>query len=141
VYAQVSYLQSNINKEAHMTDLNTTGTTPKSIIKLLQTKPGLPFKELIPDELMIQALKDVEYRDRGYTPEITISCLLSQALDEDQSLQASVLRLIASKTAANEEPPSANTSAYSQAQSRLPVQALEILSEQTAISTVCKSLD
>jgi hypothetical protein len=140
VYALVSYTQSNINKEAHMTDLNTTGTTPKSIIKLLQTKPGLPFKELIPDELMIQALKDVEYRDRGYTPEITISCLLSQALDEDQSLQASVLRLIASKTAANEEPPSANTSAYSQARSRLPVQALEILSEQTAISTVTESL-
>jgi hypothetical protein len=54
--------KSNINKEAHMTNINTTGSTPKSIIKSLQTKPGLPFKELIPNELMMRALKDIEYR-------------------------------------------------------------------------------
>lgn len=121
-----------------MTDYNITGTTPKSIIKALQTKSGLPFKELIPNELMGQALMGVEYRNGDYTPDITVACLLSQALDEDQSLQASVLRHIANKTAANEEPPSANTSAYSQARSRLPVEVLKTLSEQTALNTMSK---
>ncbi|MFO1259128.1 MAG: hypothetical protein U1E78_12060 [Gammaproteobacteria bacterium] len=94
-----------------MTVLDTTGSTPKSIIKALQTKPGLPLKELISDKMIFDALKDIEYRNRDYPPDITIACLLSQALDDDQSLQASVLGHIASKTAANEEPPSANTSA------------------------------
>jgi hypothetical protein len=119
-----------------MTNVNTIDTTPKSIIQSLQMTPGLPFKELIPNELMGQALMGVEYRDGDYTPDITVACLLSQALDEDQSLQASVLRHIASKTAANEEPPSANTSAYSQARSRLPVEVLKTLSEQTALNTM-----
>jgi hypothetical protein len=59
---------------------------------------------------------------------------LSQTLDDDQSLQASVLRLIASKLASGEETPSANTSAFSQARSRLPVEILANLSEQIAIN-------
>lgn len=121
-------------KGTRMLDINTTNTTQKSIIQKLKMEPGLPFKELISNKMMNQALADIEYRDGNYTPDITIACLLSQALDEDQSLQASVLRLIASKAAANEECPSANTSAYSQARSRLPVQVLETLSEQTAIN-------
>jgi hypothetical protein len=85
--------------------------------------------------MLEQALMNVEYRDGVYTPDVTVACLLSQALDEDQSLQASVLRLIASKTANDEEVPSANTSAYSQARSRLPLEILESLSEQVAEKT------
>lgn len=77
-----------------MLDINTTNTTQKSIIQKLKMEPGLPFKELISNKMMNQALADIEYRDGNYTPDITIACLLSQALDEDQSLQASVLRLI-----------------------------------------------
>ena len=123
-----------------MLDINTTNTTQKSIIQKLKMEPGLPFKELISNDMMNHALADIEYRAGDYTPDVTVSCLLSQALDEDQSLQASVLRLVASKTFANEEPPSANTSAYSQARSRLPVQVLETLSEQTAINTTSEIL-
>ena len=115
--------------------INTTDSSMKSIIHTLKTETGLPFKELIPAALMNQALMKIEYRAGTYTPDVTISCFLSQALDDDQSLQKSVLRLIASKTAANEESPSANTAAYSQARTRLPVEALEFLSEQTAINT------
>jgi hypothetical protein len=119
-----------------MADIITTSLTPKSIIRELKSKPGLPFKELLPGDVLNKALVNVNYRDGVYTPDITISSLLSQALDEDQSLQASVLRLIASKTAANEEAPSANTSAYSQARTRLPEKVLESLSEQVAENTI-----
>lgn len=122
-------------KGVHMIDINTIDATPKSIIKTLKTEPGLPFKELIPNEMLEQALLDIEYRSRVFSPDITIACLLSQALDDDQSLQASVLRLIASKLASSEETPSANTSAFSQARSRLPVEILVSLSEQIAINT------
>ena len=123
-----------------MIDINTTNTTTQSIIDQLKLEPGLPFKELISNDMMDRALSGVEYRAGTYTPDITVSCLLSQALDDDQSLQASVLRLTASKVAANEVPPSANTSGYSQARSRLPEEVLEILSEQVATNTMEASL-
>lgn len=122
-----------------MTATNTIDPTPMSIIQTLKTKTGLPFKELLPKEAIEQAIVDIEYRDRFYTPDTTVWCLLSQALDEDQSLQASVLRLIASKAAANEEAPSANTSAYSQARSRLPVEVLKTLSERVAANTTMEA--
>lgn len=118
-----------------MIDINTIGSTPESIIRELKSKPGLPFKEILPVGVLEKALVNVEYRAGVYTPDVTVACLLSQALDEDQSLQASVLRLIASKTANNEEAPSANTSAYSQARTRLPEEVLESLSEQVAENT------
>lgn len=137
MYTQVSKTQEP-PKGTRMSYINTTDITPKSIIEKLKVEQGLPFKKLIPNEVMNQALADLEYRNGYYTPDITIASLLSQALDEDQSLQASVLRLIASKVAANEEPPSANTSAYSQSRTRLPVEVLETLSEQTAINTTAE---
>ncbi len=127
--------QRKHQKGVHMIDINTIDATPKSIIQTLQKEPGLPFKELIPNEMLERALIDIEYRSRVFSPDITIACLLSQVLDDDQSLQASVLRLIANKLASNEETPSANTSAFSQARSRLPVEILVTLSEQVAINT------
>ena len=123
-----------------MIDINTIDIAPKSIIETLKTTSGLPFEALLPIEMMEQALINIDYRDGIYTPSTTVWCLLSQALDEDQSLQASVLRLVARKAAANEEIPSANTSAYSQARSRLPVEVLETLSEQVAEDTTKKIL-
>ncbi len=50
-------------------------------------------KELIPNEMLERALIDIEYRSRIFSPDITITCLLSQALDDDQSLQASVHKM------------------------------------------------
>lgn len=116
-------------------NIDTTSATPQSIIESLKIKPGLPFKELLPTEAIEQAMMNIEYRSRVYTPDVTVWSLLSQALDADQSLQASVLRLVANKTVAGEAIPSANTSAYSQARSRLPLSVLEILSNQVADNT------
>lgn len=45
-----------------MIDINTTNTTPQSIIDQLKLEPGLPFKELISNDMMDQALSGVEYR-------------------------------------------------------------------------------
>ena len=123
-----------------MIDINTINATQQSIIKMLNTTPGLPFKELLPTETIENALINVEYRSRLYTPDTTVWCLLSQALGEDQSLQASVTRFIANKAEAHETIPSANTSAYSQARSRLPVSVLETLTEEAAKSTIAEIL-
>jgi Transposase DDE domain/Insertion element 4 transposase N-terminal len=131
VYAHVSR-QKKHQEGIRMINIDTISTTPQSIIKALNVEPGLPFKELLPTEVIEQAIVDIDYRNRLYTPDVTVWCLLSQALAEDQSLQGSVLRLVASKTAIGEEAPSANTSAYSQARSRLPASVLETLSNGVA---------
>jgi hypothetical protein len=61
---------------------------------------------------------------------------LSQVMDADQSQQGVVARIIASSIASGIKPPSANTSAYSQARCRLPEQILSNLVQKTATKLV-----
>jgi hypothetical protein len=123
-----------------MSHINTTNATPKSIIQQFQQNPGLPFKDLLPNEIIEQALLDIDYRNRTYPPSMILWCMLSQALDEDKSLQKVVLRVVAAKIESQENIPSSNTAAYSQARSRLPVSVLETLFEQVAINATSEIL-
>ncbi len=61
-----------------MIDINTINATPQSIIKMLNITPGFPFKELLPTEAIENALINIEYRSRLYTPDTTVWCLLSR---------------------------------------------------------------
>ncbi len=71
-------------------------------------------------------------RERHFTPEVTMWAFLSQVMDDDQSQQAAVSRVIAAAVSKGDEPPSANTSAYSQARSRLPENSLSELTREAA---------
>lgn len=115
--------------------INGTQDTKKSILNQFKAAEGLPFQELLPPTIFETTLNELQYRDRIYSPIVTTSCLLSQVIADDQSLQATVSRLIAAKAAANEELPSANTSAYSQARSRLPIELLKGCFEKVGIVT------
>ena len=59
---------------------------PKSILKVLKSNKDLPFKEILSPELINQCLENVEYRQRVFSPDITLWTFLSQVLDDDQSL-------------------------------------------------------
>jgi hypothetical protein len=104
----------------------------KSILFNFRTHPGLPFSEVISKEIITENMQGLDYRERFFTPDITLWAFLSQVLDDDQSQQAAVTRVIAFCLTQGLEPPSANTSAYSQARSRLPEKVISGLTRGVA---------
>jgi hypothetical protein len=63
--------------------------------------PALPFTELLPGDLAEQAIRDqgVSFRERLFSPLITLWVFLSQVLDPDHSCRAAVARFLAWRTA------------------------------------------
>src|SRR5271163_262891 len=100
--------------------INLNGNHQRSIISDLKIVKSLPFSETLTNDMIAEHLEGIEYRERCFTPDVTLWAFLSQVLDDDQSQQAAVTRVIAFFVAQGLEPPSANTSAYSQARYRLP---------------------
>lgn len=96
-------------------------------------RAGLPFQEVL-SEASIQsvlAAEEVNYRNRLYTPIITIWMFLSQVLEPDKSLSNAVKRVQTWLVSAGAEPPSNDTGGYAKARQRLPERVLERLFYQT----------
>lgn len=60
------------------------------------------------------------YRDRIYSPIITLSAFISQVLSEDHSCRKAVSRVLAERVSQELKPCSSGTSGYCQARKRLP---------------------
>lgn len=132
-------MQKNYPKEAFMNISTTTNfnSHQKSIISALQGAEGLPFCEILSSEMINESFQDIHYRDRYnfYPPHVTLWAFLSQVLDADHSLDASVARVIAFSLASGaEEVPSSNTAAYSKARSKLPEEAIATIVRESAKS-------
>jgi hypothetical protein len=58
---------------------------------------GLPFKELLPESVVVQALKElkIKYKQRLYDPFVTLWAFLSQVLDSDNTCHNAVSKIIA----------------------------------------------
>jgi DDE family transposase len=84
----------------------------------------LPFTEVLSEDLVTRTIKavGVVWRDRIYTPLVTLWVFLGQVLSADHSCRAAVARLIAHLIGRGEKPCSAQTGAYCQARERLPEQ-------------------
>lgn len=97
---------------------------------------GLPFKELLPESVIELALKElnIKYKQRLFTPLVTLWAFLSQVLDTDKTCHNTVSRVISYLVGEGVELPSTDTSAYCQARSRLPEKLLEKLFTQAARS-------
>lgn len=95
---------------------------------------GLPFRELLPEFTIGQALEElnIKYKRRLFDPFITLWAFLSQVLDADKSCHNAVSKIIAYLTGEGVEIPSTDTSAYCQARLRLPEELLEKLFSQAA---------
>ena len=116
-------------------NINTTNKDihhQKSVLSHFKVVQGLPFSEVMPSALIAENMGGITYRDRFFTPAITLWAFLSQVLDDDQCQQAAVTRVITFFVAQGLEPPSANTSAYSQARSRLPEEVISDLTRSVA---------
>src|SRR5262249_29573539 len=99
----------------------------------LARAPGLPFADLLPADQVRQALRDegVTFRDRLFSPLVTVWLFLSQVLDPDASCRAAVARFLAWRHARRLPPCSADNSAYCKARNRLPQGVLQRLTRLT----------
>jgi Transposase DDE domain len=99
----------------------------KKVFRELQKTQGLPFSALLPAEKVDRLLAgvNVEFRDRIYTPEVTLWMFLSQVLSSDHSCRDTVARLLAWRAASGLSPCSAGTGSYCDARQRLPLELLQ----------------
>ncbi len=95
--------------------------------------PALPFAESLPTAVVAQALRDekVSFRDRLFSPVVTLWVFLSQVLDPDHSCRQAVARFLAWRGAQGLSPCSADTGAYCKARQRLPEGVLSRLTRRT----------
>lgn len=112
--------------------LSTKINHPESTLKELKNLDGLPFSKILSTECVDENIRELKYRNRCYTPDIIIWSFLSQVLSEDQSCQAAVARIIAFFISQGNEPPSANTAAYSKARTRLPEEIISNITKDSA---------
>jgi hypothetical protein len=117
---------------AHATPTRRTRQVRQFREQLAQA-PALPFADLLTAEQVEQALRDekVSFRDRLFTPLVTLWVFLSQVLDPDHSCRAAVARFLAWRAARGLAPCSANAGAYCKARGRLPEGVLAGLTRAT----------
>jgi Transposase DDE domain len=82
----------------------------------------LPFADVFSSGCLTEALAEIQrpWKDRIFTPLVTLWVFLGQVLNADQSCRAAVARLIAQRAAAGLPPCSSDTGGYCQARRRLP---------------------
>jgi hypothetical protein len=95
--------------------------------------PGLPFADALQPAAIAQALKqeNISFRDRLFSPLVTLWVFLSQVLDPDHSCRQAVARFLAWRVAQRLKPCSADTGAYCKARRRLPEGLLARLARST----------
>lgn len=80
---------------------------------------GSLFEDMLPESMIQQILTEegISYRNRLYTPIITLWIWLHQVLDKDKSCKNAVSRVVSCLAA--HDPPSVNTGAYCRARERI----------------------
>jgi Transposase DDE domain len=93
----------------------------------------LPFTNVLTESVVGQALQAVEFlwKDRIYTPLVTLWVFLGQVLSRDHSCRAAVARLIVHRVSRGQPPCSAETGAYCQARKRLPQEFIAAVARKT----------
>ena len=102
--------------------------------KSLQQENGLVFRPSINGEDLEQYLKyyPPDFRDRVYSPDVTLFAFLGQALAANGSCQDAVARVRADRIASGLSACSKNTSSYVRARQRIPLVGLENLAKSKA---------
>lgn len=82
---------------------------------------NLPFTNVLSESTIAPALQAIDgcWKDRVYTPLVTLWVFLEQAISTDHSCRAAVARLIAHRVSHGQTTCSAKTGAYCQARKRL----------------------
>lgn len=83
---------------------------------------GLPVCQVLPEAVIEEAVRteNLRYRQRIFSPAVTVWAFLCQVLDADRSCRNAVSRVVAWLAAIGQPLPSSDASAYNQARHRLP---------------------
>src|SRR4051794_5946330 len=83
----------------------------------------LPFTDVLTSQSLSEAMEQIKspWKDRIYTPLVTLWVFLGQILSTDHSCRAAVARLIAHRVSQGLPPCSSETGAYCSARKRLPL--------------------
>ncbi len=103
-------------------------------INLLRDQPHLPFSDLLDADLVGEVLGEegVHYRERIFSPLVTLWTFLTQVLSLDHCCRKAVACLIAYRTARGQDPCSADSGSYCKARQRLPIGVITGLVHRTA---------
>jgi len=98
---------------------------------------ALPFADILSADQVQQALQaeQVHFRDRLFSPAVTLWMFLSQVLDATHCCRQAVARFLAWRLGQGRAPCSADTSAYCKARGRLPEAVLARLVRHTGQRT------
>ena len=98
----------------------------------------LPFTNVLTDSCIAEALNenDVSWRDRVFSPLVTLWVFLGQTLSADHSCRLLYGRLIAHRVSRGQSPCSAETGGYCQARKRLPEKFFSDVARQTGRAIV-----
>ncbi len=82
----------------------------------------LPFTSVLSEETISPALQEIDacWKDRIFSPLVTLWVFLGQVLSIDHSCRGAVARLVTHRVSQGRPPCSAKTGAYCQARKRLP---------------------
>ncbi|HEY7310956.1 MAG TPA: IS4 family transposase [Gemmataceae bacterium] len=118
-------------------------TSPSAMCQVAQLRDrftqaaALPFADILPAAQVQQAAQaeQVRFRDRLFSPAVTLWMFLSQVLDATHCCRQAVARFLAWRLGQGLAPCSADTSAYCKARGRLPEAVLARLVRQTGQRT------
>ena len=95
----------------------------------MHAAPVLPFADLLAPQLVEEIIQELQltYRERIYSPFITLCVFLGQVFSEDHSCREAVARLIAFRLATGQGSCSPDTNPYCRARQRLPESLFQLL--------------
>lgn len=120
-----------------MADHRTKGRVSRQVqseLDDLDSENGLPFRKLLSEEKISEALRGCvgEKRDRVFNVCVTLWAFLSQVIArKDSSCNEAVSRVIAHRVANNQKPCSTATGSYCQARMGLPNELIPTLTRET----------
>ena len=105
-------------------------------ISFLRSQPRLPFSDLLDAGMVREVLREegVRYRDRIFSPLVTLWTFLTQVLSLDHCCRKAVACLIADRTARGLEACSAESGSYCKARQRLPLGVIARLVSRVALA-------
>lgn len=100
----------------------------------LRNSPQLPFHDWLKPDTVAQVLEanHITFRDRIFTPMVTLWTFRSQVLSPDHSCREAVARLIAFREARGQKACGPETGSYCKARQRLPLKVVTDLARDSA---------
>jgi hypothetical protein len=103
-------------------------------VRKLAKDEGLPFRPLLSGQMLERVFDkyNVNFRDRTFPPDLTLTAFCSQLISFDHSCRGAVTRVNSERTRQGLAKCSASTSAYCQARARLPFELIRDLGRSVA---------